>query len=185
VAGTTYFVPVNELSALYINILLAAFDPELGYFVVDERRRFAPAGLGRFARVRGGHLYDNPRAGRFTTIAGLESWLYEFTAIEQGPMLQTLGLMAEALGLGGAAHFAAHPYAWPQELGFDMEQIAFSKLIGAGPLASWVLKLLRRDMPVPTALGLSVGGEAVLSAWCPPRFRTMREAVLAYVDYKF
>ncbi len=51
--GTTYFVPVDELSALYINILLTAFSPEFGYDVLDDRVDFEPPGLGRFAKSRG------------------------------------------------------------------------------------------------------------------------------------
>ena len=51
----------------------------------------------------------------------LETWLYEFIAIEQGGMLQNLGLMTQALGLGGFPHFAAHPFIWFQALGFRMQ----------------------------------------------------------------
>ncbi len=42
--GTTYFLPVNEFSADYINVLLSAFGEEFGYFVVDERNRFGRQG---------------------------------------------------------------------------------------------------------------------------------------------
>src|SRR3712207_3494182 len=46
--ATTYFLPVAECSALYINILLSAFGEEFGYFVADERNRFKPPGkIGR------------------------------------------------------------------------------------------------------------------------------------------
>ena len=62
--GTTYFVCVNECSALYINILLTAFSDEFAFFVLDERNRFRPAGIDRFGRSRGGHLRDDPEAHR-------------------------------------------------------------------------------------------------------------------------
>lgn len=52
----TYFLPINELTALYINILLSVFSEDVGYFLVDERCRFQPAGIERFARSRGGLL---------------------------------------------------------------------------------------------------------------------------------
>jgi hypothetical protein len=71
--GTTYFLPVAECSALYINILLSAFGEEFGYFVVDECNRFKPPGIARFARSRGGHLHDDPRGGRLGTVGFLES----------------------------------------------------------------------------------------------------------------
>lgn len=41
--GTTYFLPVNDVTALYINILLSAFSEDFGYFVVDDRHRFQAA----------------------------------------------------------------------------------------------------------------------------------------------
>ena len=65
--GTTYFLPVNDLTFLYINGLLEIFNPTTGAFVLDERASFRPAGLSRFARSRGGHLEDDPRAGRVAT----------------------------------------------------------------------------------------------------------------------
>lgn len=185
VAGTTYFVPVADLTALFINIMLAAFDEGSDYFIVDERNRYAPAGLGRFARSRGGPLADDPRAGRLATLGFVEGWLYEFAAIEQGGMLQNLGLMAEALGLGGFAHFAAHPFAWPRALGFRMEEPRFSKTIGAGPLTTGLLRALGRNLLMPTAVGLEHRGEALLKPYCPPAYPSMRDAVLAFVDYKF
>jgi hypothetical protein len=37
VPGTTYFLPVNEFTALYINIVLSAFDTDFAYFIVDDR----------------------------------------------------------------------------------------------------------------------------------------------------
>lgn len=183
--GTTYFLPVVELSAFCINVMLAAFGEEFGYFIVDERNGFKPAGVGQFARSKGGHLYDDPRAGRLGTVGVIETWLCEFAAIEQGGILQNLGLMAEALGLGGFPHFAAHPFGWTRALGFRMEAIPFSRTIGAGPLTKGLLKLLGRDQPVPTAVGLEREGEALIKPFCPPYYRSMEEAVLAFVDYKY
>jgi hypothetical protein len=49
------------LTALYINTLLEAFDKTMGIFVADEQVSFRPAGTGRFARNRSGHL-DNDLA---------------------------------------------------------------------------------------------------------------------------
>lgn len=184
VPGTTYFLPVAELSGFYINILLSAFSEEFGYFVVDERNRFRPPGIARFARSKGGHLHDDPKEGRFATVGLLETWLYEFAAIEQGGILQNLGLMTQALGLGGFSHFAAHPFVWFQALGFRMQEIPFSRTIGAGRVTKGILKALRRDLPVPTAVGLERGDETLIKPFCPPYYRSMEEAVLAFVDYK-
>jgi hypothetical protein len=183
--GTTYFLPVAECSALYINILLSAFGEEFGYFVVDERSRFKPPGIARFARSKGGHLHDDPGEGRLATVGFLETWLYEFIAIEQGGMLQNLGLMTQALGLGGFPHFAAHPFLWFQTLGFRMQEIPFSRTIGAGPLTTRLMRALGKDLPVPTAVGLEQDGETLIKPFCPPYYRNMEEAVLAFVDYKY
>ncbi len=183
--GTTYFLPVAECSALYINILLSAFDDEFSYFVVDDRNRFQPAGIGRFARSKGGHLQDDLTAGRFATVSFIETWIYEFVAIEQGAMLQNLGLMTQALGLGGFPHFAAHPFIWFKTLGFRMHELPFSHTIGAGPIMKGLLKALKKDTRVPTAVGLERDGAVLIKPFCPPYFRTMREAVLAFVDYKY
>jgi hypothetical protein len=183
--GTTYFLPVNEFSAFYINVLLSALSEEFGYFLVDERNRFRPAGIARFARSRGGHLRDDPKEGRFTTVSFLETWLYEFAAIEQGEILQNLALMTEALGLGGFPHFAAHPFIWFQTLGFRMQEIPFSRTIGAGAVTRRLLRALGKELPVPTAVGLERDGEVLIKPFCPPYYRNMEEAVLAFVDYKY
>jgi hypothetical protein len=185
VPGTTYFLPVNEFSAFYINVLLSAFSEDLGYFLVDERDRFKPAGIARFAQAKGGHLHDDPKEGRFTTVSFLETWLYEFAAVEQGQILQNLALMTEALGLGGFPHFAAHPFVWFQALGFRMHNIPFSRTIGAGAVTKRLLKALGKELPIPTAVGLERNGEALIKPFCPPYYRDMEEAVLAFVDRKY
>ena len=185
VAGTTNFLPVAEITGFYINFLLAAFSEEFSTFVADERNGFKPAGIAKFARSEGGHLQDDPKAGRYITIGIVETSLYEFVAIEQGGMLQNLALMGEALGLGGFPHFAAHPVAWFEALGFRMQDIPFSRTIGAGPVRKTVIRALGKDLPVPTAIGFERNGEALIKPYCPPYYRDMEEAVLAFLDYKY
>jgi hypothetical protein len=183
--GTTYFLPVNEFTEDYINVLLAAFSEDFGYFLVDDRCRFRPAGIAPFARSRGGHLHDDPRDGLVATITFLETWLYEFAAIEQGGILQNLGLMTQALGLGGFPHFAAHPFAWFEALGFRMAALPFSTTIGAGPLVRGLLRLAGKDVRVPTAVGLERDGRVLLKPFCPPYYPSMEAAVRAFVDTKY
>jgi hypothetical protein len=182
--GTTFFLPVAELTALAINVTLFALSEECSYYALDERNRFRPAGLARFARSKGGHLYDDPKHGRVATVEVAESWLLEFAAIEQGAILQNLGLMTQALGLGGFAYFAAHPSIWMQTLGFRMEQIPFARTIGAGPLMKGLLQLLRQNPAIPTAVGLEHNRDVLIKPFCPPYYHSMKEAVLAFVDYK-
>ncbi len=185
VPGTTYFLPVADTSAFHINFLLTAFSEEFSTFVVDERNGFKPAGIAKFARSKGGHLQDDPKAGRYITIGIVEMWLYEFVAIEQGGMLQNLALMGEALGLGGFSHFAAHPFAWFEALGFRMRDIPFSRTVGAGLPRKTLIRALGKEFPVPTAVGFERNGEALIKPYCPPYYRDMEEAVLAFVDYKY
>ncbi|MGQ0722471.1 MAG: hypothetical protein ACT4PE_12995 [Candidatus Eiseniibacteriota bacterium] len=185
VPGTTYFLPVNELTALTINILLSAFNEEFGYFLLDDRAGFRPAGVGRFARSKGGWLHDDPARGRVVTLSFLEGWLYELAAVEHGAMIQNLGLMTQALGLGGFPHFAAHPFGWTRALGFRMEEQRLSRIIGSAPAVRALMKFAGKDALVPTAIGLERNGSVLLRPWCPPYFRSMEEAVLAFVDSKF
>ena len=183
--GGTYFVPVNELTALYINALLEAFDDESALFIVDERNFFQPAGLKKFARSRGGYLIDDPRANRLGTVQALETAVIEAVAIEQGMALQNIGLMAQAMGLGGYPNFAPHPFSWFQVLGFRMGQMPASRYMGASWLMSTIAGLLGRDQAFPYPLGLERNDRVLLQPYCPPYYRDMKAAVLALVDAKF
>lgn len=186
IPGSTYFLPVNEFTGQAIGILLTAFSDEFGYFVVDETANFQPAGLGSFARSKGGHLNDDLAAGRALTIGLLESTLiYSLAALEQGLMIQNLALMTQALGIGGFPHFASHPYAWFQALGFRMEQPPFARTAGAGRLLTALMNVLKKNIPVPTPVGLEREGEPLLKPFSPPYYPSMEAAVLAFVDYKY
>jgi hypothetical protein len=185
VRGTTYFLPIAELSGLFINVLLAAFSEEVAYFVLDERQNFQPAGVARFARSKGGYLHDKLAEGRAATVSLLDTWMYEFAAVEQGAILQNLALVTAALGLGGFPHLASHPFGWFQALGFRMADIPFSRTTGAGPVMKGLLRVLKKDLSIPTAAGLERDGEVLIKPFCPPYYRSMEEAVLAFVDYKY
>jgi hypothetical protein len=185
VQGTTYFLPIAELSGLFINVLLAAFSEEVAYFVVDERHNFQPAGVAKFARSKGGYLRDNLAEGRTATVSLLDTSMYEFAAVEQGAMLQNMALVAAALGLGGFPHLASHPFGWFQTLGFRMIDIPLSRTIGAGPVMKGLMQVLKKDIPMPTAVGLEHDGQVLIKPFCPPYYRNMEEAVLAFVDYKY
>jgi hypothetical protein len=178
VPGTTYFLPVAEVSALYINLILSAFDHDFCFFLVDDHNGYQPAGIAQFARAAGGHLENDPAGGRVATISFIETWVCEFIAAELGGILQNLGLMSAALGLGGFPHFAAHPFIWPVALGFRTENVPFHRLIGASPG-------MPGDLPVPTPVGLERDGQILIKPFCPPYYRDMAEAVLAFVDYKY
>jgi hypothetical protein len=41
------------------------------------------------------------------------------------------------------------------------------------------------DLPVPTPVGLEVDERILIKPFCPPYYRSMKEAVLAFLDYKY
>jgi hypothetical protein len=183
--GTTYFLPINELTFMYINGLLEVFNEHSGAFVIDERAGFRAAGLGRFARSKGGHLRDDPAGGRVLTVQRLELMVAELVTVEQGMMLQNLGLMSQAIGLGGFPNFAEHEFAWFQALGFRMAEMPASRYFGAGTFARVLMHALGRDPGVPYALGLERDNEILLQPYCPPYYASMKEAVRAVVETKY
>jgi hypothetical protein len=162
--ASTYFLPVSELTLLSINGLLEIFNERNGAFLVDERNSFRPAGVGRFARSRGGHLNNDPKAEATFTIQQLETLVTEFVTIEQGMVLQNLGLMVQAMGLGGFPHWAAHPYGWLQALGFRTRQMRGTDYLGMSWLLKLLVRLLGKDSEVPLALGLERDGKPLLEA---------------------
>jgi hypothetical protein len=183
--GTSYFLPINDLTFMYINGLLEILNETTGVFLLDERNHFRPAGLGKFARSRGGHLEDNPQKGLVATVRQVEQFVTEFVTIEQGMMLQNLGLMAQALGLGGFPNFANHEFGWFQALGFQMAEMPVNRYVGAGPIVSFAMNLLGRNPKIPYPIGLERNGEALLKPFCPPHYPTIAAAVRAVAEIKF
>jgi len=183
--GTTYFLPINDLTFMYVNGLLEILNEHTGTFLLDERNNFLPAGLGKFARSKGGHLEDDPNKGRVATIRQIEQFVTEFVTVEQGMMLQNLGLMSQALGLGGFPNFANHEFAWFQALGFRMEQMPVNRYVGASWLPSLAMKLLKRNPSIPYPVGLERDGEVLLKPFCPPYYKSMADAVQAVVEIKY
>jgi hypothetical protein len=183
--GTTYFLPINDLTFMYVNGLLEIFNETTGAFILDERNSFRPAGLEKFARRRGGHLQDDPRDGCVATVRQVEQFVTEFVTVEQGMMLQNLGLMTQALGLGGFPNFANHEFGWFQALGFQMGKMAASRYLGAGKLVSLAMKALKRDPEIPYPIGLELEGNVLLKPLCPPYYSSMAEAVRAGAANKF
>ncbi len=183
--GTSYFLPVSDLTFMYVNGLLEILNEHTGAFILDERNDFRSAGLAQFGRSRGGHLEDDPHKGRVILMRQVEQFVSEFVTVEQGMMLQNLGLMAEALGLGGFPNFANHEFGWFQALGFRMVEMPASRYVGAGWLAKLAMKFLKRDPMIPYPIGLELNGEVLLKPFCPPYFKSMAEAVKAVVEIKF
>lgn len=183
--GTTYFLPVNDVSTMYINALLEAFEPEMGLFVVDERNNFLPAGIGRFAKSRGGALWDNLKDGRVVTIQGLEMSFAEAAAVEMGSMLHSLGLMSQALGLGGYCNYARNEYNWFEALGFTMQDMKSTKYAGVNPFLALIVRLIGQEFNFPFAVALEREGQKLMQTYTPPNYPSIKAGIEAYLDYKF
>lgn len=183
--GTAYFVPINEYTFMYLNGLLEFLNETMGVFVVDDRRNFLPAGLARFGKSKGGHLHDDPHAQRTLTIERLETILHSVVMVEQGMMLQNLGLMAHAMGLGGFPNFAGHEFAWFEALGFRMQKMSTMDYLGAGRIARTLATALRKNPPIAFPIALEKDGKRLLEPYCPPYYPSMEAAVRAVVERKF
>ncbi len=185
VKGGTYFIPVNELTAFYVNVLLSILNEEFGYYIVDDRAGFKPAGLARFAKSKRGHLFDDPNDGRVITVQYLEAYILEMAAVEQGLMLQNLQLAAEAMGLGGFPHYAAHHFAWFKALGFTMKDVPLSRYMRKGKLMSAIMTRIGKNPSIPAAISFERDGKHLIQTYAPPCFPTVRDAVNAMVDFKY
>jgi hypothetical protein len=184
--ASTYFVPVTEVTALYLTILFAALGDQFAFFFHDDRDWLTrPAGVGRFARSKGGHLFDGVHQGRVGTIDEIETYLLELCGFEQGLMLQNVALATEALGLGGFPHYGAHRFAWTRALGFEMHDRTFAQVLHKGFFGTLLMRLLNKNATIPQAVGLTHDGRTIIKPFAPPWYPTMEAAVRAFVDYKF
>ncbi len=186
VPGATYFVPVSDVTGLYLTVLFAALGPEFAFFFHDDKDwRLRAAGIERFGRSKGGHLLDDVHDGRVGTIDEMETYLLEILGFEQGLMIQNVALAAEALGLGGFPHYAAHRFAWPQALGCRMRDRTFAQILHKGFFGTLMLRLLKKNVTIPQAVGLEHDGEVLIKPYAPPYYPTMEAAVRAFVADKF
>ncbi|MBV9172182.1 MAG: hypothetical protein JOZ81_19085 [Chloroflexi bacterium] len=183
--GTTYFLPVCDISSMYINVILSAFDEQMGLFFVDERASLQPAGIARFGRSHGGSLHDDPDDQRLFPVLGLETIVLELCMAEQAFMAHNLSLVEQAMGLGGWTHLAtATETGWLQALGFRLGSQRLSQILHAGIPQEVVMRVFGKDRELQHGLGLTVDGVDLIKPYCPPYYDTMEDAVLALLDYK-
>lgn len=184
--AATYFLPVEDFTLMYINALLEIFNEYNGIYPLDERAGFRPAGIKKFAKSQGGHLIDDPRREHTITIQQLETLVTEFVTSEAGMIIQNIGLMTQAMGLGGFAHWAAHYYGWFKALGFRMKEMKATQYLGMGWFYRMLAKLLNRDQIVALVEGLDAeDGTSLIKPFCPPNYPTMKDAVNAVVEMKW
>lgn len=183
--GTTYFLPVSSFTYAGINALLEFLSERNGFFVLDERRMYLPAGLKEFAKSNNGHLDDDPRNGKAMPIAYFERMGAELMAVEQGMILQNLGLACEAMGLSGFPAYAAHEESWFDALGFRMQSMPLTEFMAVPFPASTILKLTGKNPNMSYPVGLERDGEILLKSYAPPYYSSMEAAVQSVVDDKY
>ncbi|HEV2816104.1 MAG TPA: hypothetical protein VGW40_02630 [Allosphingosinicella sp.] len=182
--GTTILFPVVDLSHQYINGMMYLLTQPEGArpAIRDDRNFYKLAGVKKW--VKNGFLNkDIPLP--LGSIASMR------TQIEADLLVQTLFLIADAMGLGAWIHGAISPPVmlgdpkfikqYGPMLGFDFVTPKW-KLIDAIRWQTWVPKLAKtRANPV----GLRHKGEHLIKGSCPPYYETMSAAVDAVIAEKF
>jgi hypothetical protein len=182
--GTTIFFPVIDLSHQYINGLMYLLTEPDGARpdIVDDRNFYLSAGTSKW--VRKGFLNKNIKLplGIIGTLR---------THVEADLLVQTLMLLAEAMGLGAWIHASISPEVllgdpkfrgqYGPMLGFEFQTPRFR-----------LLDILRWQVPLPKyadlrshPIGLKHGEEYLIKAMCPPNYPSMADAVAEVVRLKF
>lgn len=167
--GTTYFMPVTNVASVYINLLLALFSEEFGYFVVDTDNGSSGCGLDAFRKSRGGHLNDDIAMRRMMTLRELDSSISDTAIQEQGIVCEHIFLMQQALGLGGGI----------QSVGSGRHLLGMEPPLFPGLGFQFSTPMGPSIRPNPIGLAELWAGP------CPPFVANMEEAVLGAVAMKF
>jgi hypothetical protein len=156
-AGSTLFMPVSDVSATLIALILNLVDGERGRYVrghgggmnvVDDRHGFRPAGTEPW--LNSGFIDK----AKILPLSILERQACYFMFSEPAVICHNIFLATEAMGIGGWMHCGFLSLEIMQALGFRMTDPT-----GTGAFAS------------------PVGLDGVLEGYCPPYYRTMSEAV--------
>jgi len=182
--GTTILFPVVDLSHQYINGMMYLLTQPDGArpTIRDDRNFYRMAGVKKWMK-KGFLNKDIPLP--LGSIASMR------TQIEADLLVQTLFLIADAMGLGAWIHGAISPPVmlgdpkfikqYGPMLGFDFVTPKW-KLRDSFRWGTWVPKLAKtRTNPV----GLRHKGEILIKGSCPPYFETMSAAVDAVIAEKF
>lgn len=182
--GTTILFPVVDLSHQYINGLMYLLTQPEGArpTIVDDRNFYRPAGVKRW--VQSGFLNGDLKVP-LGAIGSLR------TQIEADLLLQTLFLVAEAIGLGAWIHGSISP---PVLMGDPKFSHRYGPMLGFDyAVPRWRLRdVFNWHVPLPHyadlrahPVALRHDGEYLIKAMCPPNYESMNQAVRAVVQAKF
>jgi hypothetical protein len=157
--GTTVFIPVIDQSEEYINFMLGIFDREgYGYRMIDDMQGQS-AGLKSF--IDAGQL-----KGPEIPVSSTEVNLFYGEIAPAYLILENISLAAEAIGLG-AIMFSGYT-----------GQI----VLGVTP---WTRGLGFRSCPGKDGKVNPVGLDGIFEAYCPPYYKSMADAVDAFIEKKY
>lgn len=182
--GTTILFPVVDLSHQYINGMMYLLTQPDGArpTIVDDRNFYMKAGVKKW--VKNGFLNKDIKLP-LGSIASMR------TQIEADLLIQTLFLIADAMGLGAWIHGAISP---PVMLGDPKFTKQYGQMLGFDFVTpKWKFAdLFRWQVPLPRfanlrahPVGLRHKGEKLIKGSCPPYYDTMSAAVDAVIAEKF
>ncbi len=155
--GTTIFMPMLEISEEYLDAVIAVFMGE-GYKVFDDIKGGGPAGIKKW-------IDNGTLKGPDAPLSMLEYTIFLGNLAAPFHALQNMQLAAEAMGLGSIVMTGYIGILVLQTLGFRYNEAKE----GSGAL-----------------LNLNpVGLDGVFESYQPPYYKTMDDAVDAFIEKKF
>ena len=165
--GATYFVPVTEVTGLYLTILFAALGEQFAFFFHDDKDWLTrAAGIGRFGEVEG-----RPSARRRQRRPGRDD-------------RRDRDLPARALRLRAGAddpeHRARHRGARPGRVpalrrpplrvargasASAMRDRTFAQILHKGFFGTLLMRLLGKNITIPQAIGLDARRQPVIKPY--------------------
>jgi hypothetical protein len=182
--GTTLFLPVVDVSHQYINAIMYLLTQPDGArpAFVDDRNFYLPAGVRKW--IRNGFLNDDIKV----PIGALGPMR---TQIEADLLVQNMMLAADGMGLGAWIHASINPAImlgdprfaprYGRMLGFDFATPRFR----LADIVRWHVPLPRFTNLRTQPIGLTVRGEPLIAAACPPNYESMSHAVDEIIKRKF
>ncbi len=155
--GTTVFMPMLDISEEYLDAVLAVFSGE-GYKVFDDIKGQCPAGIQKW--IENGTLQ-----GPDAPLSTMEYTIFLGNLAPAFHAIQNIQLVAEAMGLGSVVMTGYIGLLVLQTLGFryNVVQEGSRALLNMNP----------------------AGLDGIFESYQPPYFKTMDDAVDAFIEKKF
>lgn len=212
-SGTTYFLPVFDVSSYWLTACFAVFDEAFRASLLDSYNLLQSPGLKDFLVKKPKGAFRNFLSRSFDWLRGItpeerqakEALRYLSTEplkshpihflkesalqaceFELGARVQNIQLMATALGLGSRPHFSGNPLFWGAALGFAQHPVKASTVLSADPVTKLMLTLFRKNTPMPTNVGYkNQSGKWLIPSYTPEVYGSVRAAVEAFVKDRF